>query len=651
MFDFVRKHTRVMMGVMFLLIIPSFVLFGLEGYNGMQDRGEAVAKVDGREISRSEWDAAHKNEIDRLRQSMPTLDAKLLDSPEARYVTLERLVRDRVLAASAAQSRLTTSDQRLARELQQNEVIAGLRGADGKLDMARYRQLVGAQGLTPEMFENQIRAEIATRLVLAGLGATGFATPAQADMSLNAYFEKREVQIARFDSASYAAKINPSDAELEAFYKGNAQLFQAPEQATIEYLVLDLDAIKKSLTVNEQDLKTYYEQNAARIASQEERRASHILIAAGKTAAAADREKAKAKADELLAAAKKAPDSFAELARKNSQDPGSAPNGGDLDFFARGAMTKPFEDAAFALKKGDISGVVETEFGYHIIKLADVRTPQQRSFEEMKPELEADVRKQQAQKKFAEVADSFSNAVYEAADGLKSVAERFKLELKTASNVMRKPAVGASGVLANPKFLNAIFSPDSVEKKRNTEAVEVASSQLVSGRIAQYTPARTLPFAEVRQQVRDQVVAARGAELARKDGTDKLAALKAGALATNAASLSLPGAIVVSREESQKQPPQVVEAALRADPAALPAVVGIDLGAAGYAVVKVIKALPRVAPADEVAKQERQQYTQWWTAAENLAYYNLLKERVKTKILVPKPELKAGSGEPQTQTQ
>ena len=651
MFDFVRKHTRVMMGVMFLLIIPSFVLFGLEGYNGMQDRGEAVAKVDGREISRSEWDAAHKNEIDRLRQSMPTLDAKLLDSPEARYVTLERLVRDRVLAASAAQSRLTTSDQRLARELQQNEVIAGLRGADGKLDMARYRQLVGAQGLTPEMFENQIRAEIDTRLVLAGLGATGFATPAQADMSLNAYFEKREVQIARFDSASYAAKINPSDAELEAFYKGNAQLFQAPEQATIEYLVLDLDAIKKSLTVNEQDLKTYYEQNAARIASQEERRASHILIAAGKTAAAADREKAKAKADELLAAAKKAPDSFAELARKNSQDPGSAPNGGDLDFFARGAMTKPFEDAAFALKKGDISGVVETEFGYHIIKLADVRTPQQRSFEEMKPELEADVRKQQAQKKFAEVADSFSNAVYEAADGLKSVAERFKLELKTASNVMRKPAVGASGVLANPKFLNAIFSPDSVEKKRNTEAVEVASSQLVSGRIAQYTPARTLPFAEVRQQVRDQVVAARGAELARKDGTDKLAALKAGALATNAASLSLPGAIVVSREESQKQPPQVVEAALRADPAALPAVVGIDLGAAGYAVVKVIKALPRVAPADEVAKQERQQYTQWWTAAENLAYYNLLKERVKTKILVPKPELKAGSGEPQTQTQ
>ena len=651
MFDFVRKHTKVMMGVMFLLIIPSFVLFGLEGYNGMQDRGEAVAKVDGREISRSEWDAAHKNEIDRLRQSMPTLDAKLLDSPEARYVTLERLVRDRVLAASAAQSRLTTSDQRLARELQQNEVIAGLRGADGKLDMARYRQLVGAQGLTPEMFENQIRAEIATRLVLAGLGATGFATPAQADMSLNAYFEKREVQIARFDSASYAAKINPSDAELEAFYKGNAQLFQAPEQATIEYLVLDLDAIKKSLTVNEQDLKTYYEQNAARIASQEERRASHILIAAGKTAAAADREKAKAKADELLAAAKKAPDSFAELARKNSQDPGSAPNGGDLDFFARGAMTKPFEDAAFALKKGDISGVVETEFGYHIIKLADVRTPQQRSFEEMKPELEADVRKQQAQKKFAEVADSFSNAVYEAADGLKSVAERFKLEGKTASNVMRKPAVGASGVLANPKFVNAIFSPDSVEKKRNTEAIEVASSQLVSGRIAQYTPARTLPFAEVRQQVRDQVVAVRGAELARKDGTVKLAALKAGALATNAASLSLPGAIVVSREESQKQPPQVVEAALRADPAALPAVVGIDLGAAGYAVVKVIKALPRVAPADEVAKQERQQYTQWWTAAENLAYYNLLKERVKTKILVPKPELKAGSGEPQTQTQ
>ena len=637
MFDFVRKHTKVMMGVMFLLIIPSFVLFGLEGYSSMNDKGAAVAKVDGRDILQSEWDAAHKAEVDRLRQSMPSLDSKLLDSPEARYATLERLVRDRVLAAAASHSKLATSDQRLARELQQNEVIASLRGPDGKLDMGRYRQLVSAQGMTPEMFENSVRADLATRQVLAGLGTTGFATPAQAGISLNAYFEKREVQVASFTTAEHSAKLNPSDAELKAFYDSNPQLFQAPEQASIEYVVLDLDAVKKGLTVSEADLKTYYEQNASRIASQEERRASHILIGSPKSAPAADREKAKAKADELLAAVKKAPDSFADVAKKNSQDPGSAAAGGDLDFFARGAMTKPFEDAAFALKKGEISGVVESEFGYHIIKLTDVKIPQQRSFEELKPELEADVKKQQAQRKFAESADAFSNAVYEQADGLKAVAERFKLELRTATNVQRTPAPGATGVLANPKFLNALFSADSVERKRNTEAVEAASSQLVSGRLTQYTPARTLPLAEVRERVRERVLAQRGAELAKKDGMDKLAAWK-----TNPASATLPAAITVSREDAQKQPPQVVEAALRADPAALPAFIGVDLGAQGYAVVKVTTALPRATPAEEVARQERQQYGQWWTAAENLAYYNVLKDRFKTQIKVARPALKLG---------
>jgi peptidyl-prolyl cis-trans isomerase D len=464
------------------------------------------------------------------------------------------------------------------------------------------------------------------------LGGTAFATPEQAALALNAYFEQREVQVALFNSADYAANVKPTDAELEAFYKSNAALFQAPEQANIEYVVLDVDAVNKGLAVNEQDLKTYYEQNASRLAGKEERRASHILITVPKDAAAAERAKAKAKAEELLAAVKKAPDSFADVARKNSQDPGSAANGGDLDYFARGAMTKAFEEAAFALKKGEISGLVETEFGYHIIKVTDVKTPKQRSFEEMKPELEAELKKQQAQRKFAESADTFSNGVYEQADSLKPVADRLKLEIKTASNVRRTPAPGTKGPLANPKFLNALFSPDSVEKKRNTEAVEIAPNTLVAGRVTQYSPARTLPFNEVKEQVRERVVAARAAELAKKDGMEKLAAWKA-----NPASANLPTAVAVSRQETQKHPAAVVEAALRADPAALPAWTGVGLGEQGYAVVKINKVVPRPAPAPEVAKQEIQQYAQWWASAENLAYYAMLKERFKAQIKVPKP--------------
>lgn len=632
MFDFVRKHTRVMQFLLFLLIFPSFVLFGLEGYNRFKEKGEPVAKVDGRDILQGDWDAAHKQEVERLRQQMPTLDPKLLDSPTARYATLERVVRDRVLAAAAEQSKLVTGDQRLARELQRNEMIVALRGPDGKLDMARYRQLVGAQGMSPEMFEANVRADVSSRQVLAGLGGTSFATPAQARVSLDAFLEKREVQVGRFAPADYAGQVHPTDAELEAYYKSNAAQFQAPEQADIEYVVLDLDTVKKSLSVNEQDLKTYYEQNAARLGGKEERRASHILIAVPKDAPPAERTKAKAKAEELLAAVKKAPDSFAEVAKKNSQDPGSAAQGGDLDFFARGAMTKAFEDAAFALGKGQISGLVETEFGYHIIKVTDIKMPKQRTFEEMKPELEAEVRKQQAQRKFAETADAFTNGVYEQSDSLKPVADKLKLEIRTAKNVHRQPTPGAPGPLANPKFLSALLSPDSIEKKRNTEAVEIAPSTLASGRVAQYTPARTLPFAEVKDRVRERIVAVRSAELARKDGMDKLAAWKA-----NPGSANLAAGIAVSRQEAQKQPSAVVEAALRADPSALPAWVGVDLGDQGYAVVKVNKVLQRETPPPEAAKQERQQYAQAWATAENMAYYNLLKDRFKVQMKVAKP--------------
>ncbi|MBP6404654.1 MAG: SurA N-terminal domain-containing protein [Proteobacteria bacterium] len=632
MFDFVRKHTKIMMIVMFLLIIPSFVLFGLDGYSRMQEKGEVVARVDGRDITQADWDAAHKLEVDRLRSTMPSLDPKLLDSPEARYSTLERMVRDRVLAATAVRANLTTSDQRLAQELQANETIASLRGPDGKLDMDRYRQLVGAQGMTPEMFENDVRNDVSRRQVMAGVAGSGLASAMQADVSLNAFFEKREVQIARFATAEYATRVNPTDAEIETFYKDNPALFQAPEQANIEYLVLDLDSVRKSITVNEADLKTYYEQNAARLAGQEERRASHILITAPKSASAAERDKARAMAQELLAAARKAPDSFADLAKKNSQDPGSAASGGDLDFFARGAMVKPFEDAAFAMKKGDISDVVESEFGYHIIKLTDIKTAKQRSFEEMKADLEADLKKQQAQRRFSESAEAFTNGVYEQADNLKSTADRLKLEVRTATGVTRQPAQGTTGVLANAKFLNALFSPDSIERKRNTEAVETASSQLVSGRITQYTPARTLPLAEVKAQVTQRLLAQRGAELAKKEGAEKLAAWKA---APDTA--VLPPAMALSRESAQQMPSQIIDAALRLDAGALPAFAGVDLGPQGYAVVKVLKVLPREVASEATARQDRAQYVQWWTAAETMAYYNLLKEQVKAQIKVPKP--------------
>ncbi len=632
MFDFVRKHTKLMMTLMFLLIIPSFVLFGIDGYNRLGDAAVTVARVAGVDITQAQWDQAHKQEADRLRESRPNLDAKLFDTPEARFATLERLVRDQVLAQAAIKSRLFTSDGRLARYLQEDPGIAALRKPDGKLDMERYSQLVARQGLTPEGFEQNVRQELSKQQIEAAVRSSALATPAVADLALNAFFERREIQLLTLQNTDYAAKVVPTEADLETFYKANAPLFQAPEQVDMEYVVLDLETVKRDIQISEADLKSYYDQNVGRLSGNEERRASHILINAPKDAPAVEREKAKARAQELLAKLRAAPESFVELAKANSQDTGSAVKGGDLDFFQRGAMVKPFEDAVFAMKKGDISEVVESDFGYHIIRLTDIKSPKQRSFDELRAGIESDLKTQQAQRKYAEVAEVFTNTVYEQSDGLRPVADKLKLEIKTVTELTRQPATGAVGVLASDKVLAAVFGPDTIDKKRNTEAVETAPSQLAAARVTKHSPARTLPLAEVSAQVRAQVIASRAAELAKKDGNERLAQWK-----SDPTKAVLPPAVLVSRDQPQSVSPTVVTAVLRADAAALPAWLGVELPGRGYAVVRINKVQPRQESEQARARQDREQYAQWWSSAEAQAYYLTLKEKLDVQILVPAP--------------
>jgi len=635
MFDIFRKHTRIMMMVMFLLIIPSFVLLGIDGYSRMNESDVPVARVGRTDITQTQWDAAHRAEADRLRASMPNIDAKLLDSPEARYATLERLVHNRVVAQAAEEARFSTSDARLARFLQEDPSIAALRKPDGKIDMERYRQLAASQGLTPEGFENNVRIDLARQQVEAGVSASGFVAPVLADVALNAFFEKREVQVINFTAKDYTAQVNPTQTELETFYTKNQSLFQAPEQAQIEYVVLDLEAVKKTIQIPEADLKAYYDQNALRLSGVEERRASHILISAPKDAAEPERQKAKLAAEALLKTVRASPSVFAEVARKNSQDPGSAAKGGDLDFFARGAMVKPFEDAAFAMQKGAISNVVESDFGFHIIQLTDIKLPKQRSFDELRASIETDLKSQQAQRKFAEAAEVFTNTVYEQSDSLKPVADKLKLDIKTADKLSRQSLPGATGVLANEKFLSALFAAETISSKRNTEALEVATNQLVAGRLVAHQPTRTQTLAEVQAQVRSQVIAVRASELAKKEGAEKLALWTTGASPS-----SLPAAQVVSRDQALNLSPPVLLAALRADPTKLPTWVGVDLGPQGYTLVRVNRVVPREAAAQASLNQSREQYTQWWTNAESQAFYALLKEKLKAEILVTNPEKK-----------
>ena len=638
MFDSIRNNSKILMGLLVLLIIPSFVLFGVDGYSNMSDRGAVVAKVGDLEITQQEWDAMHQQEVDRIRASAPNLDAKLLGSDEARYASLERMVNDRLIAVAAEKQLLVTSDQRLANYLQQDPSIASLRGPDGKLDMDRYRQLAASQGMTPEMFEARVRRDLSNQQVLASLQASAVASQRQTDTALQAYLQRREIQIQRFEPAAFAAKVQVTDADLEKFYQAHSERFRSPESVDVEYLVLDAAALAKTIQLPEQDVKTYYEQNLQRLAGQEQRRARHILINAAKDAPAAEREKARAKAEALLADVRKDPKAFAELARKNSDDPGSAANGGDLDFFAKGAMVKSFEDAAFALKKGDISAVVETEFGFHIIQLTDIKAPAAPSFDSMRPQLEADLREQQAKRQFAELAETFSNSVYEQADTFKPVAEKLKLTIQQAQGLGRAPTPAKAGVMSNPKVLEALFSEESISKRRNTAAIELGNNTLVSARIVNYRAAAVRPFADVKELVRTQFMLEQAQALAKAEGQARLNAWKA-----QPAQAQVGNAVVVSRDQTQGQPQAVVDAALRADPSAMPALVGVDLGAQGYAVVRVNKLVPREEPNAQQQAQSREQFARLLGNAEAGAYLAHLRSQFKVEIKVNKPKGRAAS--------
>ncbi|MBS0306577.1 MAG: peptidyl-prolyl cis-trans isomerase [Proteobacteria bacterium] len=621
MFEFIRKHTKLTLAFLLLLIIPSFVFFGIEGYSRFTSGAhETVAKVAGHTVTRAEWDQAQQRLIERVRRQ-PGVDASQFDTPQARLQTLDALLRERTLLAAAQDQHLAPSDARLQRLFATDPQFAALRNPDGSVN----RELLSMQGLSSEMFAAQLRQDYAMRQVLGGIESSALAPRTDSTRALDALLQRREIQFQRLDPAAYRARVAPSDADIEAYYKAHEAQFRAPEQAQIQYVVLDLDALGQGVAVSEADARKFYDDNAARYTAPEERRASHILVKADQGTSAAERAKAKAKAEALLEQARKNPGGFAELAKKDSDDAGSAAEGGDLGWFRRGAMVKPFEDAVFGLKAGELSGVVHSDFGYHVIKLTGVRGGERKPFDQVKAEIESDLRRAQTAKRWPEAAEQFTNMAYEQPDNLQPLVDKFKLQMHAAT-VTRLPAPGATGALASAKLLDAVFSTDALRNQRNTDAIEIGPNQLAAAHVVKYEPARTLPLAEVRERVRDRVVVTQEAALARQDGEARVDALR------KAPTEGLGDTAVVSRTQAAGQPPAVLDAALRADANKLPAVFGVDLGNAGYVVVRVVKVLPPETPpgGDE---QLRRQYAQLWGAAEAEAYLAALKKRYKAEIL------------------
>ncbi len=628
MFEYIRSHQRLMMLLLLLIIFPSFAFFGLESYMGMGDARDTVAKVDGKEISQQELDAAQREQAERMRQMFGgQFDSSMLDTPEARKEILDDLIARRVLAAEARRNALTVSD----RSLQQT--IAGMGGLtlpDGKFDLERYKALLAAQGMTPAMFEASLRQDMAIQQVNAAVQNTAFAPVSLAQRLSELNEQEREAQQLVFKAADYAKQVEVTDEALQSYYAQSNE-FNVPERVKAEYVVLSADALASQITVSDADIESYYEQNKTHYGTPEQRRASHILIAVDKNAPQAEQTAAREKAEKLLAEVKQNPQQFAELAKKNSDDPGSAERGGDLDFFSPGMMVKPFEDAAFKLRQNEISDLVQSDFGYHIIKVTAIKPAAARPLAEVKNEIGNEIRKQLVAKKFAETAEVFNDTVYEQSESLKAVADKLQLKIQTVDNLSRQPDRNAADApYSNQRFLSALFADDSLRNKRNTEAVEVAPNTLIAGRVAEYTPASKRPFEQVKAAVRERVIQRDAMALAKAAGEAKLASLKkkddaAGFGATQ----------TFSRAKAQGVNPALFVAVMKADTGTLPSYAGVELPNQGYAVIRVTRVVQPTNVDTAKRDAERQQIAEVLAQEETLAYIEALKERAKVKILKP----------------
>lgn len=624
MFDFVRNHRRLMMALLLLLIIPSFVLVGISTYES--GGTDTIATVGDRKITQGEFETAQRQQLDRYREAMgEQFDPKIADTPEEKQRVLDTLISQRALDEEISRNHMTVDDATLAAFYAKTLV-----GADGKFDVEQYKAAAMSEGLTTAGLDQLVRRQLAFQQVTGSIERTGFAPRTVSNRLSDIREQEREAQELLFPAAQYASQVKVTDAMVKAFYDKNASMFQVPEQARIEYVVFDNSVVEKQVSVSDEEIAAYYEQNKKRYTSGEQRRASHILINAASDASAAEKTAARAKATALLDQLRKNPADFARLARENSQDPGSAEQGGDLGMSERGAFVKPVEDAIYTLKPGQISNVVESEYGYHIITVTEVKPAAVRPLDEVKTEIAAEIRNQKAGRKYSELAEAFTNTVYEQSDSLKPAADKLGVTVQTASGVSRTPNPAAGPApFNNAKFLQALFSEDSLKEKRNTEAVEVAPNTMISGRIVEYKPATVRPLAEVQDAIRARVLQEESTRLAKAAGEAKLAAVKASGDATG-----FGPAQIVSRT---KQPPfnqTGAIAVLKADTSKLPAYVGVELPGQGYAIYRINK-VSQSAPDVERRKAEAQQIGNVVAQQEVYGYVEALKKKAKVKIKRP----------------
>jgi peptidyl-prolyl cis-trans isomerase D len=576
MLEVIRAHSKGWLAKLILtLITVPFALFGIDAYLKDAGAGASVAKVDGATISIQEYRNAMQSLRDRLQKENPK-DIGALESPEVKQSVLDRLINTRLLNAEVDNNNFKVTNEQLAQfitnlpEFQQG----------GKFSQEVYDKLLSQNQMTPSQFEKKMRGELLLQQVRDGVPGLAFTSKAVEDAVLNVEHQQREVSVAEIKTADFISQVNVDPSEVQAYYEKHKDKFKVPEQVKLEFVMLSANTLIPKMQTTDEEAKKFYDENASKFQGSEQRHASHILIGAGASASPEAKAEAKKKAEQVLAEVKKNPAKFAELAKKYSQDPGSAEKGGDLGTFGRGSMVKPFEDSAFSMKPGEVSGLVQSDFGYHIIKLTEI-VGQGQGFETLKPQIRAELMYQKALVKFSEQAEAFSATVYEQSTSLKPVADAYNIPVQKTEWLSY--ADGAK-FFKSDKLMTLVFTNEVLKDKRNTEAVEVSNNTLVSARVVEYKASAPRSFDEVKGGIADLLKIEKATKLAIDKGAASLASLKS---SKEVAGLDWITPVVVDRKNAQGLTDLTMSNVFKVDTNKLPAYAGIADSQKGYLLIKV----------------------------------------------------------------
>lgn len=576
MLDFIRNLAQGWMGkaLLALITIP-FALFGIESYLSSAGSNAAVAKVNGDTVTVQAYDNALKNMRSRLQNE--GMDASQLESQELKAMVLNKLIDQKILLKEINSNQFAISDTHLA------TYITGMPEfqKNGKFSQEVYDQLLTSNGMSPKTFEAGMRADLLAQQAQDSIPKLGFISKARKTEALKMANQKRVVSVAEIKTKDFRSQASVKPEAVQAYYDKNKEKLLVPEKVRVEFVILSANALIATMSASDDEVQSFYDDNLSAYQGDESRRASHILIGFSPTATVEEKVEARQKAEGLLAILRVDPSKFESLAIKESQDPGSATKGGDLGTFGRGAMVPAFEDAAFSLGVDEISDLVESEFGYHIIKVTEV-VGNSNDFESVKLKVKGDLMFQKAQLAFAEKAEEFSNMVYEQSESLKPIADAFSTQLQTSEWISREDAKQFFG--DSQKFADMIFSPESLSDRRNTEAVEVSPNNLVAARVLEYKESTPRTFDEVKQGIEDLLQFEVASEMAIKKGKDALKALQAG---ESVPKLDWIPEVTVDRKNAEGLTDLAMRQVFKTNVNTLPSYSGLADAKRGYLLVKV----------------------------------------------------------------